>query len=69
MDRILRPTGFIIVRDTKVAAEFIKNHLTSMHWDLVAQTDAEPDSDPQDGDTVLVIQKKMWAVEELKDSA
>ena len=70
MDRILRPTGFVIVRDTRVAVEFIKKHLKALHWESLAQVDAEPNSDPQDGDTVLVIQKKMWLVEDsLKDSA
>lgn len=69
MDRILRPTGFIIVRDTKVVIEFIKKHSTALHWETVAQVDAEPESDPQDGDAILVIQKKMWLVYDLKESA
>ena len=62
MDRILRPTGFVIVRDTRVVVDFVKKHLKALHWESVAQVDVEPDSDPEDGDTILVIRKKMWLV-------
>lgn len=69
MDRILRPTGFIIVRDTKPVIEFIKKHLTALHWESVAVADAEPSSDSDDGEVVIAIQKKMWLIDEsAKDS-
>ncbi|RWW55767.1 hypothetical protein BHE74_00037561 [Ensete ventricosum] len=70
MDRILRPTGFIIVRDRKPVIDFIKRHLTALHWESVAVEDAEPNSDSEDGEMVFVIQKKMWLIDESgKDSA
>ncbi|ONK79604.1 uncharacterized protein A4U43_C01F8060 [Asparagus officinalis] len=70
MDRILRPTGFVIVRDTKIVIDFIKKHLKALHWEEVARVDAEPnEDDTQDGDVILVIRKKMWLVDDiLKDS-
>ncbi|CAL9097602.1 unnamed protein product [Musa acuminata var. zebrina] len=70
MDRILRPTGFMIVRDRKPVIDFIKRHLAALHWESVAVEDAEPNSDSEDGEMVFVIQKKMWLIEESgKDSA
>ncbi|ONK70734.1 uncharacterized protein A4U43_C04F980 [Asparagus officinalis] len=45
MDRILRPTGFIIVRDKRTVIEFIKKYLKPLHWESVAIADAEPDND------------------------
>ncbi|KAJ6820070.1 putative methyltransferase PMT3 [Iris pallida] len=72
MDRILRPTGFVIIRDTKAVIDYVKNYLTALHWDSVALVEAEPSAGAhdQDGEMVLVIQKTMWLVENgLKDSA
>ncbi|KAJ0966499.1 hypothetical protein J5N97_023416 [Dioscorea zingiberensis] len=70
MDRILRPNGFIIVRDKRVVVEFIKKYLTALHWESVAVVDAEPGSDSEDGEMVFVIQKPMWFSDDsLKDSA
>ncbi|PIA36384.1 hypothetical protein AQUCO_03400343v1 [Aquilegia coerulea] len=69
MDRMLRPTGFIIVRDKRPVVEFIKKHLTALHWEAVATADADSDSEQDDGEIVFVIQKKMWlATETLRDS-
>ncbi|EHA8592390.1 putative methyltransferase PMT8 [Cocos nucifera] len=70
MDRILRPTGFIIFRDRRPIIEFIKKFLTALQWESVAVVDAEPNLDSEDGEMVFVIQKKMWLVDDsLKDSA
>ncbi|KAJ6817064.1 putative methyltransferase PMT3 [Iris pallida] len=69
MDRIIRPTGFIILRDKRPVVEFVKKYLKQMHWESIAVADAEPNSESQDDDMVFVIQKKMWVVDEsLKDS-
>ncbi|XP_047333923.1 probable methyltransferase PMT3 [Impatiens glandulifera] len=65
MDRILRPTGFIIIRDKQPVIEFVKKHLAAMHWESVATADSDDDSD----ETVLIIQKKLWLTSSsLKDS-
>ena len=60
IDRILRPTGFIIVRDKRSVVEFIKKYLPALHWEAVATAHSEPESEQDDDDTVLIIQKKVW---------
>ncbi|KAF8401891.1 hypothetical protein HHK36_012856 [Tetracentron sinense] len=64
MDRMLRPTGFIIVRDKQPVVEFIKKYLPALHWEVVAIADSESDSGQDEDDTVLVIQKKLWLTSE-----
>ncbi|XP_042387885.1 probable methyltransferase PMT3 isoform X1 [Zingiber officinale] len=65
MDRILRPTGFVIVRDRQPIIRFIQKHLTAMHWEQVAAADAEPDLDSGEAaEKVLVIQKKLWLIDD-----
>lgn len=60
MDRILRPKGFIIVRDKRSVVEFLKKYMQALHWEGVATADATQDDD----DTVLIIQKKVWLTSE-----
>lgn len=65
MDRILRPTGFVIVRDRQPIIQFIQKHLTAMHWELVAGADAEPNLDSgEDAEKVLLVQKKLWLIDD-----
>uniref|UniRef100_A0A2P2N5D2 Methyltransferase n=1 Tax=Rhizophora mucronata TaxID=61149 RepID=A0A2P2N5D2_RHIMU len=64
MDRILRPTGFIIVRDKQPVVELVKKYLSALHWKEVATADAEKDTEQDEDDTVLIIQKKMWLTSE-----
>lgn len=69
IDRILRPTGFVIVRDKRHVAEFIKKYLTALHWEAVATADAESDSEQDEDEVVFIIQKKIWLPSEsLRDS-
>ncbi|XP_039116784.1 probable methyltransferase PMT3 [Dioscorea cayenensis subsp. rotundata] len=63
MDRILRPNGFIIIRDKRIVVEFIKKRLTALRWESVAVVDPEPGSDSEDGEMVFVIQKQMWLLD------
>ncbi|XP_062019691.1 probable methyltransferase PMT3 [Rosa rugosa] len=60
MDRILRPKGFIIVRDKPKVVEYIKKYMKALHWEAVASADADQDED----DAVLIIQKKIWRTSE-----
>ncbi|KAL3645662.1 hypothetical protein CASFOL_010842 [Castilleja foliolosa] len=61
MDRILRPTGFAIIRDKQRVIDFVKKYLTALHWEAIA-TD---DSNSEDGDEVVfIIQKKLWLTSE-----
>ncbi|KAJ6998153.1 hypothetical protein NC653_014369 [Populus alba x Populus x berolinensis] len=57
MDRILRPTGFIIIRDHPSVVEFVKKHMSALHWEAVATGEAEENE--QGGDElVFIVQKK-----------
>lgn len=57
MDRILRPTGLVIIRDKPSVIEFVKKYLTALHWEAV--------STEEDGDElVFVVQKKIWLTSE-----
>lgn len=60
MDRIVRPKGFIIVRDKPKVVEYIKKYMKALHWEAVATADAEQDED----DAVFIIQKKIWRTSE-----
>lgn len=53
MDRILRPTGFIIIRDKQPMIDFVKKYLTALHWEAVATAD-------DDDEVIFIIQKKLW---------
>ncbi|KAL6532428.1 hypothetical protein OROGR_014398 [Orobanche gracilis] len=60
MDRILRPTGFIIIRDKQPVIDFVKKYLAALHWETVA-TDVSSPENGQDGDEVVfIVQKKLW---------
>lgn len=60
MDRMLRPSGFIIIRDKQTVVDVIKKYLVALHWEAVATADSSSESD-QDGDEVVfVVQKKLW---------
>ncbi|XP_048429755.1 probable methyltransferase PMT3 [Pyrus x bretschneideri] len=63
MDRILRPKGFIIVRDNRKVVEFINKYMKALHWEAVATADAEGGTE-QDDDVLFVIQKKIWHTSE-----
>ena len=63
MDRILRPTGFIIVRDKAPVIVFIKKYLNALHWEAVTVVDAEPSPESEGNEMILVIRKKLWLPE------
>ncbi|KAK3041368.1 hypothetical protein RJ639_002349 [Escallonia herrerae] len=64
MDRMLRPTGFAIIRDKPTVIDSVKKYLPALHWEAVATADSASDSE-QDGDElVFVVQKKLWLTSE-----
>lgn len=70
MDRMLRPTGFIIVRDKRPVVEYIKKYLSALRWDVVASADGDSSSEQDEDEVVFVIRKKMWATSDtLRDNA
>ncbi|KAK9059065.1 hypothetical protein SSX86_021684 [Deinandra increscens subsp. villosa] len=62
IDRIIRPTGFLIVRDKKPVINFVKKYLPAIHWETVALADSTSESDGDD--VVLIVQKKLWLTSE-----
>ncbi|QCE05083.1 probable methyltransferase PMT3 [Vigna unguiculata] len=64
MDRLLRPTGFIFIRDKQVVIDFVKKYLTALHWEEVATADAGSDSDQDANEVILIVQKKLWLTSE-----
>ncbi|CAA3019379.1 probable methyltransferase PMT3 [Olea europaea subsp. europaea] len=64
MDRILRPTGFIIIRDKQSVIEFVKKYLSALHWEAVATADSTSNPDQEGDEVVLVVQKKLWLTSE-----
>ncbi|KAK1257151.1 putative methyltransferase PMT1 [Acorus gramineus] len=51
MDRILRPNGYIIIRDRRVVVDFIKKHLTALHWESITIVEAEAGLESDEADT------------------
>lgn len=64
MDRMLRPTGFIIIRDKQHVIDYVKKYLTALHWEAVANADASFDSDQDGNEAIFVVQKKLWLTTE-----
>ncbi|GAU25242.1 hypothetical protein TSUD_17550 [Trifolium subterraneum] len=70
MDRMVRPTGFIIIRDKQPVIDFVKKYLTALHWEEVATADSSSDSDQDGNEIVFIIQKKLWlTTESLRNAA
>ncbi|KAJ3682347.1 hypothetical protein LUZ60_014920 [Juncus effusus] len=58
MDRILRPTGFVIIRDKPIVIDFVKKYLSALKWESVASLD--PDSASDETDSIFIVHKKKW---------
>ncbi|MCL7049111.1 hypothetical protein MKW94_001802 [Papaver nudicaule] len=69
MDRLLRPTGFIVIRDKRPLVESIKKYLPALRWEAVATADGVSDSDQDEDEVVFVFQKTLWLTNDnLRDS-
>jgi tellurite resistance protein len=44
--------------------EFVKKHLSALHWEAVATAEAEGESEQDEDDMVFIIQKKLWLTSE-----
>ncbi|KAL8142801.1 hypothetical protein V2J09_015833 [Rumex salicifolius] len=60
MDRILRPTGFVIIRDRQAVVDFVKKYLKALRWHAVATSDASSDSENDGDEVIFIVQKKKW---------
>ncbi|KAL2934831.1 putative methyltransferase PMT1 [Bienertia sinuspersici] len=69
MDRILRPQGFVIVRDKQSMVDYIKKYIPVLHLEAIGTGDSVPDSDEEEDMTVLLIQKRLLPTDEkVRDS-
>lgn len=62
MDRMLRPEGFVIIRDKAYIINFVHKFLASLKWDKWS-SDVEPRTDAlsQSDERVLIARKRLWA--------
>ena len=61
MDRLLRPRGFVIIRDKSSIVDQISSHLSSLHWDAWSKIiNANPDDISSDDDKILFARKQLW---------
>ncbi|CAN4091112.1 unnamed protein product [Withania somnifera] len=62
MDRIVRPTGFVIFRDKQRVINFVKKYLSPLHWEAIA--DPTTDQEQEGDELIFIIQKKLWLTSE-----
>lgn len=62
MDRILRPEGFIIIRDKPHVVNFVRKFLTALKWDGWS-SEVEPRTDALSlgEERILIARKKLWS--------
>ncbi|KAK3012810.1 hypothetical protein RJ639_010402 [Escallonia herrerae] len=61
MDRILRPDGFVIVRDRALVINYIRKFLTALRWDgWLLEVEPKTDSLSLSEERVLFARKKLW---------
>lgn len=66
MDRLLRPEGVVIIRDTSLLIEEVMQQLNALHWNLwsevfVAEKDVISDRDEK----ILIARKCIWQPEDI----
>ncbi|XP_002978326.2 probable methyltransferase PMT3 [Selaginella moellendorffii] len=61
MDRLLRPMGYVIIRDSPVMVDQVKKYLGPLHWDAwVQEFPAESDMMQDNEEAVLLVRKRLW---------
>ncbi|CAL9127574.1 unnamed protein product [Musa textilis] len=61
MDRMLRPLGFVIIRDKVPMINHIKRFLTALRWDhWISDVEPKVDALSMGEERVLIIRKKLW---------
>lgn len=64
MDRIIRPLGFVIIRDDPWVIRRAERFLAALRWD--GWSSAEPKADrlsPAGAERVLIARKRLWREE------
>lgn len=63
MDRLLRPHGFIIIRDKFPLVNLVSRYLRALRWDMWSEV-FEPESDDisvaGESEQILMAQKRLW---------
>ena len=61
MDRILRPDGFIIIRDRHSVITYIQKFITALQWDgWLSEVEPRTDALSAGEERVLIVRKKLW---------
>lgn len=61
MDRILRPLGFVILRDKPSVINYIQKSLTALHWDdWSSEVEPKVDTLTSGEERVLIARKRLW---------
>ncbi|XP_030450617.1 probable methyltransferase PMT9 [Syzygium oleosum] len=62
MDRILRPEGFVIIRDKSSVINYIRKYLLALRWDgWSSEVEPRVDSLSSSEERVFIVRKKLWA--------
>ncbi|KAE9449049.1 hypothetical protein C3L33_19044, partial [Rhododendron williamsianum] len=61
MDRILRPEGFVIIRDKPSVINHVRKFLTALRWDgWLSEVEPRIDALSSNEERVLIARKKLW---------
>uniref|UniRef100_A0A7N0T4S5 Methyltransferase n=1 Tax=Kalanchoe fedtschenkoi TaxID=63787 RepID=A0A7N0T4S5_KALFE len=61
MDRILRPSGFVIIRDKPSIINYIRRSLVALRWDdWVVEVEPRVDNLSSTDEKVIIARKKLW---------
>ncbi|XP_073100455.1 probable methyltransferase PMT9 isoform X2 [Elaeis guineensis] len=61
MDRMLRPFGFVIIRDKVPVINYVRTFLTALKWDLwLSEVEPKVDALSSGEERVLIVRKKLW---------
>lgn len=61
MDRILRPKGFVIIRDKPSVINYIRKFVTALKWDdWLSEVEPRVDALSSGEERVLIARKKLW---------
>ena len=62
MDRILRPDGFVIIRDKPLIINYIRKFVTALRWDRwLSEVEPRSDALSLSEERVLIARKKLWS--------
>lgn len=61
IDRILRPHGFVIIRDKSSIINYIRKYISALRWDhWISEVEPRNDALTLSEERVLIVRKKLW---------